>query len=83
MVWQLLAVYPFRLFFLIKVSRRCHVDKTASSMAGQSVLEEVIIVDAVEQHGEHSRANGKAANAEQAVDPVAADIPPGGFKIMV
>ena len=57
------------------VSRYCHANKPAPFVTGQPVLKEIIIVDAIEQHGEHGCTYSKATDAEYAVHPVLSDVP--------
>jgi hypothetical protein len=51
-------------------------------VTGQPVLKEIIIVDAIEQHGEHCCTYSETANTEQTVNPVPADTPPSGLNVM-
>jgi len=51
-------------------------------VTGQPVLKEIIIVDAIEQHGEHCCTYSETANTEHTVNPVAANAPPSGLNIV-
>lgn len=62
----------------IDVSRRCHINEIAPFVTGQPVLKEIIIIDTVEQHGEHGSTYGKAADAEYSVYPIVAYVTQSG-----
>jgi hypothetical protein len=59
-----------------------HVNKITALVTGQSVLKEVIIIDAVKQRREHGCSYGKAADAQYCINPVVTYVTQSGFKVM-